>query len=139
MSFFRNTGHGIRAEFLKVPQYCQPAQMFHSLIEQLLILWWQIVKRLKETFSVFWGGEFGSHDIYISGSFLNNQLRHFIIYAPPAEQESCRSKIQWQRHEEHCRETRSGSSEQIQTSTLAGGVDSPPRVGWMENQPWDSV
>jgi hypothetical protein len=53
--------------------------MFYSFIEHLLILWWEIVKSLQETFPVFWLGEFGVHYIYLSGSFLNNQPRQDIL------------------------------------------------------------
>src|SRR5512138_1217937 len=73
------------------------------------------------------------------GSFLNKYPRHFIIYAPLAEQESCRSKIQWQRHEEHCRETRSGSSAQVPAAIVAGGPGCSSRARWMENQPWNII
>lgn len=43
------------------------------------------------------------------------------------------------RHEKYRRETRSGSPAEIQAPFIAGGAGGPPGVGWMENQPWDSI
>jgi hypothetical protein len=53
--------------------------MFYSPVEHFSVLWWQFVKRLKETFPILWSTGLGIHYIYLSSSGLSNQLRENIL------------------------------------------------------------